>query len=113
MKTRPYARTILALLALTLAAFAGLLWGPGKGVGTDDKVRQIMQPTFTPAHSPWRERLAPSSPEAERMRFALLGGTALSVLMLLLTARALTVSRPDPERDVDTSDRGVLAKENE
>jgi len=108
---RTTARTVVALLALALAAGAGLWWGPGKGVGTDDTVRQLVLPTFTPAVSPWRERLAPPSPSAERRRFSLLGGTALLVLVLALVAPAYAESRRRSARGTASADRDVTARD--
>ncbi|PHX65335.1 MAG: hypothetical protein CK550_05230 [Gemmatimonadetes bacterium] len=84
---RTRTRLVLAAIALALAAFAGLVWGPGRGVGTDDTVRNVAVPSHAPWSPTWRERLAPVSDRDERVRFGLLGGTGLVALLLLLASR--------------------------
>jgi hypothetical protein len=79
-------RVALAAIALALAAFGGLVWGPGRGVGTDDTVRTVASPSHAPWSPAWRERLAPASDRDERIRFGLLGGAGLVVILLLLAA---------------------------
>lgn len=84
---RMHAATVVAMIALVIAAVAGLVWGPGRGVGTDDQVQRIAAPSYAVTPSPMREKLAPASPREERLRFAVQGGSALIVLLFLLSAR--------------------------
>ncbi len=87
----------MALVVLCLAAFAGLVWGPGRGVGTDDQVKQLATPTHSPWNPAWRERLAPASSQSERLRFGVQGGIALVVLLVLIGRGRGRQQSPAPE----------------
>jgi hypothetical protein len=87
-------QTGMALIALMAAAAGGLVWGPGRGIGTDDKVRDIAAPVQTPWNPEWRERLAPASDREERLRFGVLGGVGLVALLLLLVRQRRSGGTP-------------------
>ena len=94
MPMRRRRHTVIALTALIAAALGGLVWGPGRGVGTDDRVQEISAPVATAWNPAWRERLAPASDREERIRFGVLGGTGLVALLLLLARQRRSGDTP-------------------
>lgn len=74
----------LALLALALVAGYGLLLGPRYGEGTDDRAARLIPGPPAPLAPSSLDALTPRSDAEEQLRFSVLGGGALLVLVVVL-----------------------------
>jgi len=92
-------RRFTAVAALVAAAFLGLVFGPGRGLGTDDAVRTLVTPSFDPRLPGAVRAIAPQTQAQERLRFSLQGGMALLVLAVVL------LRWPKKSDDADIAER--------